>query len=152
MYHISSDYKRFISEYGECWIEDNVYTDLKESPAWLGEEPISVGLFYGLEQNKYDIRNVIKTYEEQLPEHVIPIADADGGDQICLDISEQDQGKIFFWDHELRDGVQDLFLIADTFTEFIEGLFIVEEDDDGDTGALGIQLSDDLLKMLKERD
>ncbi|MCY7434619.1 hypothetical protein MCY90_04555 [Bacillus pumilus] len=103
-YNISSDYKSFISDYGEYWIEDNIYTDLKEWPVWL------------------------------------------------LEISEQDQGKIYFWDHELRDGEQDLFLIADTFTKFIESLFVVEEDDESDTGALGIQLSDDLLKMLKEED
>ncbi|MFS0654928.1 SMI1/KNR4 family protein [Bacillus sp. 179-C3.3 HS] len=150
-FHFSSDYKCFISEYGECWIEDNVYTQLKEEPVWLDGEAVPVGLFYGLEQNKYDIRDVIKTYKEQLPEKIIPIADADGGDQICLDVSELNQGKVYFWDHELRDGEQDLFLIADTFTEFIEGLFVVEEDEeDSETGAIDIQLSDDLLAMLKD--
>ncbi|QXJ47100.1 hypothetical protein KIV12_12990 [Bacillus altitudinis] len=44
-----------------------------------------------------------------------------------------------------------MFLIAETFTEFIEWLFIVEEDDESDRGALGTQLSDDILKKLKER-
>ncbi|WP_318010246.1 SMI1/KNR4 family protein [Bacillus sp. 28A-2] len=122
----SSDYKSFINEYGECWIEDNVYTYLREKPVWLVGESVPVELFYGLEQNDYDIREAIKTYKEQLPE----IADVDGGDLICLDVSEINQGKIYFWDHELGDGEQDLFLIANTFTEFIEGLFIVEDDDD----------------------
>ncbi|MBR0592523.1 hypothetical protein NSS78_08705 [Bacillus sp. FSL W8-0920] len=36
-YNISSDYKSFISDYGEYWIEDNIYTDLKEWPVWLLE-------------------------------------------------------------------------------------------------------------------
>lgn len=152
-YHISSDYKSFINEYGECWIEDNVYTYLREKPVWLVGESVPVELFYGLEQNDYDIREAIKTYNEQLPEQIIPIADADGGDLICLDVSEINQGKIYFWDHELRDREQDLFLIADTFTEFIEGLFVVEDDDeDSDIEDINIQLSDDLLKMLKERE
>ena len=34
-YHISSDYKSFINEYGECWIEDNVYTSLRENQCGL---------------------------------------------------------------------------------------------------------------------
>ncbi|KIL11061.1 SMI1/KNR4 family protein [Bacillus sp. Je.9.29.b] len=151
-YHISPDYKSFISEYGECWIEDNVYTHLREKPVWLVGESVPVELFYGLEQNDYDIREAIKTYKDQLPEQIIPIADADGGDLICLDVSKINQGKIYFWDHELRDREQDLFLIADTFTEFIEGLFVVEDDEDSDTEDIDIQLSDDLIKMLKERD
>ncbi|MFP3812687.1 SMI1/KNR4 family protein [Bacillus pumilus] len=152
-YHISSDYKSFINKYGECWIEDNVYTSLREKPVWFVGESVPVELFYGLEQNDYDIREAIKTYKEQLSEQIIPIADADDGDLICLDVSEINQGKIYFWDHELRDRDQDLFLIADTFTEFIEGLFVVEDDhEDSDTEDIAIQLSDDLIKMLKERD
>lgn len=95
-YHISSDYKSFINEYGKCWIEDNVYTYLREKPVWLVDESVPVELFYGLEQNDYDIREAIKTYKEQLPEQIILIADADGGDQICLDVSEINQGKILF--------------------------------------------------------
>ncbi|MBU8573803.1 SMI1/KNR4 family protein [Bacillus pumilus] len=150
-YHISPDYKSFINECGECWIEENVYTYLKEKPVWLVGESVPVELFYGLEQNDYDIREAIKTYKEQLPEQIIPIADAEGGDLICLDVSEINQGKIYFWDHELRDREQDLFLIADTFTEFIDGLFVVE-DEDSDIEDIDIQLSDDLLKMLKERE
>ncbi|WP_332284347.1 SMI1/KNR4 family protein [Bacillus safensis] len=84
-YHISSDYKSFINEYGECWIEDNVYTSLREKPVWFVGESVPVELFYGLEQNDYDIREAIKTYKEQLSEQIIPIVDADGGDLICLD-------------------------------------------------------------------
>lgn len=30
-FHISSDYNSFINEYGKCWIEDNVYTHLREN-------------------------------------------------------------------------------------------------------------------------
>ncbi|WP_260849914.1 hypothetical protein [Bacillus pumilus] len=44
-------------------------------------------------------------------------------------------------------------MIADTFTEFIKGLCVVEDyDEDSDTEDIDIQLSDDLIKMLKERD
>ncbi|MFT0801061.1 SMI1/KNR4 family protein [Bacillus swezeyi] len=102
--------------------------------------------FKHLEKNRYDIRNVRDIYFDQMPEWVLPLADAEGGDQICIAVKGEKKGKIYFWDHELRDRQQDLFLIADTFNDFIQSLFVKETPKkDKNNGIISIELDEDLL-------
>lgn len=54
-------------------------------------------------------------------------------------------GKVYFWDHELTNGVKDTFLIADTFEDFIQSLSVEEYSDEEDDGILFMELDDDLL-------
>ncbi|WP_237730431.1 hypothetical protein [Bacillus halotolerans] len=54
-------------------------------------------------------------------------------------------GKVYFWDHELINGVKDTFLVANSFSDFIQSLFIEEASDKEDDGILYIELDDDLL-------
>lgn len=53
------------------------------------------------------------------------------GNAICLGISGNERGKVYFWDHEMEpdddwDGrletAGNVQLIADSFTEFVAGL------------------------------
>ncbi|KOS49082.1 hypothetical protein AN272_20350 [Bacillus amyloliquefaciens] len=95
----------------------------------------------------FDVKSMTVTYKEQMPDWIIPIADADGGDQICLGVKGEAAGKVYFWDHELTNGVKDTFLVANSFSDFIQSLFIEEatDGDDEDDGILSIELDDDLL-------
>jgi hypothetical protein len=43
-----------------------------------------------------------------LPEEVIPIADDDFGNEICLAIRGKNRGKVYFWDHEGAPEIDDL--------------------------------------------
>ncbi|MED4816395.1 hypothetical protein [Bacillus atrophaeus] len=72
-------------------------------------------------------------------------ADADGGNQICLGIKGEGSGNLYFWDHELTNRVKDNLLIADSFEDFIQSLFVEEDSDEEDVGILFIELDDDLL-------
>nr|WP_187441488.1 SMI1/KNR4 family protein [Bacillus subtilis] len=69
----------------------------------------------------------------------------DGGDQVCLGVKGEATGKVYFWDHELTNGVKDTFLVANSFSDFIQSLFIEETSDDEDDDILFMELDDDLL-------
>lgn len=65
--------------------------------------------------------------EELIPPSLLPIACDPGGNYLLLCVSERDYGKVCFGNHELADsetGYYIMSLIADSFTEFIESLYL----------------------------
>jgi cell wall assembly regulator SMI1 len=73
---------------------------------------------------------MVKIEEKRMPEHMLPIAHDPGGNLICISCDYEDKGHIYFWDHEKevdysvsddRD-YSNLYLIAKSFNEFINGL------------------------------
>ena len=71
------------------------------------------------------IERMILTFRERMPSECIPIGCDPGGNQICLVISGDDAGKIFYWDHEEEADEGDpptyrnMYLIADSFIDLI---------------------------------
>jgi hypothetical protein len=145
------------ADYRECLLKHN---GGKPSPRWFdysdGTELTgsAVQEFYaiytkpetetGLSYNLNLARNCC-TYKRmgapRMPNELIPIG-ADGGDnQICLCVSGEHTGCIYYWDHELEctggtyeDGTpvtmwENCFFVANSFTEFLDSL---HEDDDED--------------------
>ena len=94
----------------------------------------SVNKFLAIHDGKYsNLRsyiNIYKTEHKRLPANILPIANDPGGNLICMSCGEKDYGCIYFWDHENEvdynksgDGdYSNLFLIANSFNEFIDGL------------------------------
>ncbi|PSA93501.1 SMI1/KNR4 family protein [Bacillus atrophaeus] len=141
-------YKEFVIRYGGSTIQaDNVLFPILEENLLASNNHLRLGLFYGfgVDDNDFDAKSMTVTYEEQMPDWIIPIADGDGGNQVCLGVKGEAAGKIYFWDHELTNGVKDTFLVANSFSDFIQSLFIEEVSDDEDDGILSIELDDDLL-------
>lgn len=63
--------------------------------------------------------------EDRLLPHLVPIANDPFGNLICLSVRGEDQGKVYFWDHEIEPetaGYENMSLIADSFTEFLNKL------------------------------
>ncbi len=101
-----------------------------------------VDWFLAIYDGKYDnLEKYIKTYkinEKRLPVHIIPIAHDPGGNLICISCDTDDKGCIYFWDHENEvdysvnddSDYSNLYLVANGFTEFIDGLYDVVDDDD----------------------
>lgn len=85
-------------------------------------------------EGEYDnLKNYIDTYkiqEKRMPLHILPIAHDPGGNLICISCDYDNKGSIYFWDHEkevdynLSDDsdYSNLYLIANSFDEFIDGL------------------------------
>ncbi len=68
----------------------------------------------------FDIATRIAQYDGDLPEGLIPIADAEGGNLVCTRVSGGRVGSIWFWDHERE--VNAARRVATSLDEFIAGL------------------------------
>lgn len=95
------DYKEFLLEYGGCFIKDNrMYQPIEVTPVTPKDGFDSIGGFYGITSDAYEIESIIQTYKDILGSSVMPIADADGGDLICIGLKNKYRGKIYYWYHE----------------------------------------------------
>ncbi|MCC8399133.1 MAG: SMI1/KNR4 family protein [Rickettsia endosymbiont of Platyusa sonomae] len=118
-------------------IQDNILSNGEENGS-------SINWFYGicLDKNSimcvYDIFYRIEVRDNRIPKELIPIAGDSFGNEICLCIQGENYGKVYFWDHEneVMDPKQapwweNIYLISDSFTEFLEGLYDYDIDGQG---------------------
>lgn len=86
------------------------------------QEESRVSFFYGISTDKdFNILRNFALFENVYMEKYLPIGEDPGGDLICLDVSGENEGKIYFWDHEVAPP-NNLYLVANSFTEFLEKL------------------------------
>ncbi len=95
----------------------------------------SIEWFLAIYDGQYDsLKRTIQTFkldEKRMPTQIIPIANDGLGNLICISCGESDFGKVYFWDHEREvdyassddNDYSNLYLIADSFDEFLDGLF-----------------------------
>ena len=111
----------YLKEFNDAELEPNVID--------VGDNECCIRYFYGTSDNEYsDIGAVYEYYKERMPKKCVPIADPDFGNQICISLSEETYGTIYFWDHETMDtnmdgicmiSLEDMFKIADSFDELL---------------------------------
>ena len=83
----------------------------------LGDNECCVRYFYGTSLELYsDICMIYEDYQGRMPAGLVPIADPDFGNQICMSLAKATYGKIYFWDHEIAD----LKEIAPSFEELLD--------------------------------
>ena len=71
-----------------------------------------------------------KIDDNRMLRHIFPIAIDPGGNQICISTDEKDYGHIYFWDHEAETNIpsySNMSLIAQSFNEFLDALFVCPE-------------------------
>ena len=75
------------------------------------------------------MRGKRKTFTDRMPKRLVPIASDSFGNQICIAVSGDDRGSIFFWDHEKEadegegespETIGNVTLIADSFSAFLD--------------------------------
>lgn len=72
--------------------------------------------------------NKFKIYQKRLPDNLIPVGNDPGGNLFCISTYGNDEGKIYFWEHELEveDGEEpnysNVFFVADSLEDFIDNL------------------------------
>ena len=113
---------------GQC--SPNVFR-FNENEKWTDS---CIDWFLAIYDGEYDnLKKYIQTYkleEKRLPIHILPIAHDPGGNLICTSCNTEDEGCIYFWDHENEvdyniSGDKDysnLYFVAKSFNEFIDGL------------------------------
>jgi hypothetical protein len=164
--HLPEDYSEFILLYGgSCFEIDDIYYKAIDKIPWLGEEGYgSIYSFYGLNEDE-SIEEEINTYIGRIPDWLIPIADGEGGNHICIGIKGENINKIFFWDHEneleakkmleineymnidVNEYLDNIYLMANSFYDFIMTLENIHNEklEDENDGIIEFWLSDELL-------
>jgi hypothetical protein len=106
---------------------------------WYGHGT-SVMFFYGIhEAEKVDRLDLAcKVYKERVPADLIPIAYDASDNNICIGWTGERKGKVYFWDHEdeldedgdLVTDYRNVYLVANSLQEFLDGLMTHEELDE----------------------
>ncbi|WP_197091649.1 SMI1/KNR4 family protein [Sphingobacterium endophyticum] len=113
---------------GQC--SPNVFK-FNENGKWTES---CIDWFLAIYDGEYDnLKEYIKTYkleEKRLPLNILPIAHDPGGNLICISCDLEDEGYVYFWDHENEvdyntsgdNDYTNLYFVANDFNEFINGL------------------------------
>ncbi|WP_039455474.1 SMI1/KNR4 family protein [Candidatus Jidaibacter acanthamoebae] len=90
-----------------------------------------IAWFYAIHDGEYS--NLLREYKfdgDRLPKGLIAIGKSSGGNLICISVGLRNYGKVYFWDHKgcVRLGEEEpwwdnVFLIANSFTDFINSLY-----------------------------
>lgn len=131
---LPQDYCDFMLEHNggypvEGWVFDFVETGLERLTSSIVSE------FYNIEAPDRKLYNDLAARYSDLidelviPPTLIPIADDVFGNPVMLSVSNDDYGHVYFANHEIEDpetGYLVMSPIADSFTEFIDMLYIEE--------------------------
>lgn len=129
------DYVNFLSNYDCIYFVDYVNFPFLET--YPNDERALIDIFFGfLIGDTYDLWENYHDSRERMPSNFIPIATDPGGNKLCIVVSGDYNGKIYFWDHEqeeLNDSSSlsnNLYLVANSFDDFIKSLEIYTDNDD----------------------
>ncbi len=114
---------------------------------------VAVNCFFGVGWPRADTYDAMRLYKGRVPGRYLPIADAEGGNLICIGLGEPDDGAVYFWDHEFEaeDGqlprTDNLHLLTDSFSDFFAHLRPLTDDDivDGPTELRSAWIDPELL-------
>lgn len=129
---LPSDYRTFLLHHNGGHPEPNAFRSKTILPG--GEYDILAWFFCLQDGDMNDIRTVHNIFQGRIPPNLLPIAEDPFGNLICLSSSGRDEGKILFWDHEqeIPEGLipdyRNIYLIADSFDELVNGLISLPED------------------------
>lgn len=84
-----------------------------------------VNKFYGIGDMKSNLGKVFEILEGEIPEDFISIANDPAGNEILLGVSGEYQGKVYFWIHDRvpEEEMDNMFILADSFSEFFDNLY-----------------------------
>ena len=102
---LPADYRSFLLEHDGGTPEANAFDD-----------DLGVTEFFGVSGT----RETLERMAGRVPRGSLPVADAEGGNLVLLDL---ESGAVMFWDHELEDDLDEAVNeIAPDFAVFLRGL------------------------------
>lgn len=124
------EYKAHLLQYngGEC--EPNIFSFWENGRETNSDINWFLGIHPEEDENLMDFIQSYKIEQMRLPRHILPFAFDSFGNLICISCGGSDAGKIYFWDHEKEVdymgsddlNYSNLYLIANNFDEFLDGL------------------------------
>jgi hypothetical protein len=90
----------------------------------------------------------------RLPETLLPIADAAGGNRICISVAQGEVGAIYYWDHELEHlGAEKASeRIAASFDDFVSQLRALSSEELAPARVISVQIDPEFLKLVREQE
>jgi SMI1 / KNR4 family (SUKH-1) len=132
---LPEDYKSFLLKYnGGRPIKEDCFKYVETINGKTRVTGSGIEWFMALYGGKFN--NILKEYnllKGRIPYEMIPIANGFCGNAICLCIRGANYGKVYYWDHENENPEDDnpwyenVYLIANSFTDFINSLHEYEE-------------------------
>jgi hypothetical protein len=145
---LPSDYRAFLLKHngGEPQPADFDYSDGTELMSGGVQEFFAIYIKpeteTGLSPN-LNLASQFRIYKRmgipRMPDELMPIGDNGGGNKICLCVSGEHTGCIYYWDHEMEctgggtyeDGTpitmwDNCHFVANSFTEFLDSLYEYE--------------------------
>jgi cell wall assembly regulator SMI1 len=120
-YSLPEEYRLHLLKYNGGKCKPNVFSFFENNK----QTESSIDWFLAIYEGKYDnLKSYISTYiieQNRLPNKFVPIAHDAGGNLICISCSKEENGFIYFWDHE-KEGDKNIYLISKRFNDFIESL------------------------------
>lgn len=142
-----NEYIEFLLEYNGGIPEANIFEN--------DEVSISIQAFYGLGlSNIDDIRHKVDVLKNRIPEECLPIAEIEGGDVLCMVLSQENYGEVLLWEHEeeINEGYANntnvFKKVSPTFNELLKEVIPFEVDGKDDFKVKDIWIDPDFLKEL----
>lgn len=122
---LPAPYKQFLLEYngGEPTPSDFIVSGRP------GLDVSNVQVFFRLNDTAVPSSELSWNYlifRDRIPRNLLPIANSDYGDVICISCAGKDTGAIYIWDHEMESvqSIHDgLYKVADSFDGFSKAIF-----------------------------
>ena len=124
------EYKVHLLKYNGGKCSPNIFKFIENGKLTNSNIDWFLAIYDGVYDNLKNEIEMMKIDEKRLPVQIIPIAHDSGGNLICISCGGQDEGYIYFWDHENEvdysisndNDYSNLYLISEDFNSFIEGL------------------------------
>ena len=117
-----TEYLKYLKKYNDAELADNIVN--------TSDESISIRYFYGTTTEDYsNISSVYEIFIDRMPPNCIPIAEAEGGNEVCISLAPESYGKIYFWNHETMDtdygeictlSLEKMLYLADSFDSLLD--------------------------------
>lgn len=125
---IPAVYRKFLLEHNGGQPDPSEFR--MRSGSTNSEETGAVKRFFGINTTEHtlDLAYALETFKGRIPDLLFPIARDPGGNLIGIATEGPDQGHVLFWDHEREadegqpPSQKNLYLIANSFEEFLSGL------------------------------
>lgn len=123
------EYLEYLEQHNDGELDANVISDFDDC---------AVDYFYGTTSESYsDFAENLEMCRGRMPEGCVPIAEAEGGNLLCMSLEQSSYGAILWWDHETMDvdegeqcpySIGEMYVVAKDFSELLTK--IVPDDDD----------------------
>ena len=132
---LPEEYKAFMIKNNGGMPEDDVVFDYYDNVTETQKRAVVQEFYIIYSENNYEvdnIKNICKGFwkDKAIPTSMFPIGSDPAGNIICISLSPDEYGVIYFYNHEYENvdtGYMMKSKVADSFDGFLELLYVIED-------------------------